>query len=402
MKTSNAIINTSDFGSTGRIATGLQSYLLSKGEKCLLCYGQGTKRDDDERYKFSGFIDMAFHKINNTLTGSLCCSSVLATKRLVMRLRKLKVENVYLVNLHGLYLNERILFDYLVQDHINVVYIMADESAFLGNCFYRNGCEKYKTECKDCHLQNTLQKTVKPNAAHRAYQIKRNAYKQLNAEFVAPEFVILSAKESPLLAGCKTGIIDEAIDVRRNAPRDTSALRKQLGIQDDQIVIGCVAPFADPRKGVQYYLEAARRLENNDKYVFVQVGYNVNDKSNLPKNYIPIGFVCDGNKLAEYYSLADLFVFPSLADTMPNACLEALACGSPFLCFNVSGMPYIGDETVMTLVPEKDVDKMVEVILKTPKKDDAIINICRNYALQRYDNQKYFEKLYNTMNRIRK
>ena len=401
MKTSNAIINTSDFGSTGRIATGLQSYLLSKGEKCLLCYGQGTKRDDDERYKFSGFIDMAFHKINTTLTGSLCCASVLATKRLVKRLRKLKVENVYLVNLHGLYLNERILFDYLVHDHINVVYIMADESAFLGNCFYRNGCEKYKDECKNCHLQNALQKTIKPNAAHCAYQIKRNAYKQLNAEFVAPEFVILSAKESPLLAGCKTGIIDEAIDVRRNAPRDTSALRKQLGIANDQIVIGCVAPFADPRKGVRYYLEAASRLENNNKYMFVQVGYNVNEKSNLPKNYIPIGFVNDGDMLAQYYSLADLFVFPSLADTMPNACLEALACGSPLLCFNVSGMPFIGDETVMTLVPEKDVDKMVEVILKTPKKDETIINTCRNYALQRYDNQKYFEKLYNTMSNLR-
>lgn len=401
MKTSNAIINTSDFGSTGRIATGLQGYLLSKGEKCLLCYGQGTERDDDERYKFSGFIDMAFHKINTTLTGSLCCASVLATKRLVRRLRKLNIENVYLVNLHGLYLNERILFDYLVHDHINVVYIMADESAFLGNCFYRNGCEKYKDECKNCHLQNALQKTIKPNAAHRAYQIKRNAYKQLNAEFVAPEFVILSAKESPLLAGCKTGIIDEAIDVRRNAPRDTSALRKLLGIAEDQIVIGCVAPFADPRKGVRYYLEAAKRLENNNKYVFVQVGYNVNDKSNLPKNYIPIGFVNDGDLLAEYYSLADLFVFPSLADTMPNACLEALACGSPLLCFNVSGMPFIGDETVMSLVSEKDVDRMVEAILKTPKKDDTIINICRNYALQRYDNQKYFEKLYKTMSNLR-
>lgn len=397
-----AIINTSDFGSTGRIATGLQNYLLSKGEKCLLSYGQGTERNDDERYKVSGIIDMAFHKINTTLTGSLCCASVMATHRLVKRLRELRVENVYLVNLHGLYLNERILFDYLVHDHINVMYIMADESAFLGNCFYRNGCEKYKDECRNCHLQNTLQKMIKPNAAHRAYQIKRNAYTHLNAVFVAPEFVILSAKESPLLAGCKTAIIDEAIDVKKNAPRDSSALRKELGIDDNQIVIGCVAPFTDPRKGVRYYLEAAKRLENNDKFVFVQVGYNVNDKSNLPKNYIPIGFVNDGDTLAEYYSLFDLFVFPSLADTMPNACLEALACGSPLLCFNVSGMPFIGDDTVMTLVPEKDIDEMVKVILKTPKKDDTIINTCRSYALQRYDNQKYFEKLYDKMNKIRK
>lgn len=397
-----AIINTCDFGSTGRIATGLQNCLLEKGNKCLFCYGQGAERNDEERYKFSGFLDIVLHKVNATLTGSLCCASATATNSLVKRLRELRVKNVYLINLHGLYLNEQILFDYLIQDNINVVYIMADESAFLGNCFYRNGCEKYKNGCRDCHLQNTLQKIVKPEAAHKAYMVKRWAYTHLNAIFVAPEFVILSAKESPLLEGCKTSIIDEAIDICRNAPRNTSALRRQLKIADDQIVIGCVAPFSDPRKGVQYYLEAARRLEKNNKFVFVQVGYDVNNKSNLPKNYIPVGFVNDRDTLAEYYSLADLFVFPSLADTMPNACLEALACGSPLLCFNVSGMPFIGDETVMTLVPEKDVDKMVEVILKTQKKDDSIINTCRNYALQRYDNQKYFEKLYNTMSNLRK
>ena len=392
-----AIINTSDFGSTGRIATGLQSHLMAKGEKCILCYGQGTWRDDDERYKFASFCDMAIHKLNNIITGSLCCASVVATHRLVRRLRQLKVNNVYLINLHGLYLNERILFDYLVSDGIRVVYIMADESAFLGNCFYRNGCEKYKTECWGCHLQNSLQRIIKPEASHKAYMIKRKAYTQMKCAFVAPEFVILSAKESPLLAGCRTEIIDEAIDVNRNRPKDTTVLRKSLGIDDNKIVIGCVAPFRDPRKGVKYYLEAARKLEVDDRFVFVQVGYNLPDKSDLPKNYIPIGFVNNQETLAEYYSLADLFVFPSLADTMPNACLEALACGSPLLCFNVSGMPYIGDETVMTLVPEKDVEQMVEVFLKTTKKNEMVISTCREYALQRYDNQKYFQKLVHTM-----
>ena len=392
-----AIINTSDFGSTGRVSTGLQNFMMANGEKCILCYGQGTQRNDNERYKFAGFCDMAFHKLNNLLTGSLCCTSVLATHRLVRRLRQLKVNNVYLINLHGLYLNERILFDYLVSDGIRVVYIMADESAFLGNCFYRNGCEKYKTECWGCHLQNSLQRIIKPEASHKAYMIKRKAYTQMKCAFVAPEFVILIAKESPLLAGCRTEIIDEAIDVNRNRPKDTTVLRKSLGIDDNKIVVGCVAPFRDPRKGVKYYLEAARKLEVDDRFVFVQVGYNLPDKSDLPKNYIPIGFVNNQETLAEYYSIADLFVFPSLADTMPNACLEALACGSPLLCFNVSGMPFIGDDTVMTLVPERDVEQMVEVILKTTKKNDKIISMCREYALQRYDNQKYFQKLEHTM-----
>ena len=105
--------------------------------------------------------------------------------------------------------------------------------------------------------------------------------------------------------------------------------------------------------------------------------------------------------MVEYYSLADLFVFPSLADTMPNACLEALACGSPLLCFNVSGMPYIGDESVMTLVEPENVVQMVDAICRITHKTQEIIDKCRNYALSRYDNQKYCEKLINVMKNIK-
>lgn len=401
MKLSSAIINTCDFGSTGKIAVGLHTYLLRKGEQNLLCYGHGADRNDNERYKFCHYLDIAVHKINNVLTGSLCCASVLATYRLIKRLRDRKVTEVYLLNLHGLYLNERILFDYLVKDNIKVVYIMADESAFLGNCFYRNGCDKYKTECHNCHLLKPWQKIIKPEAAHKAYTIKRNAYKKMRAVYVAPEYVILSAKESPLLDGCNTEIIDEAIDVSINSPKDTTALRKELGIPDDKIIIGCVAPFMDPRKGVKYYLEAAKRLENDNRFVFVQVGYNAPSKDGLPKNYIPIGYIINQETLVQYYNLADLFVFPSLDDTMPNVCLEALASGTPLLCFDISGMPYIGDESVMTLVEAENVDQMVEVILKTTPKTQATINTCRNYALSRYDNQKYCEKLAHTMKNIK-
>lgn len=400
MKTSSAIINTCDFGSTGKIAAGLQAYLLEKGEKCLLCYGHGAKRNDGRRYKFTRFMDLVFHKANTMLTGSLCRASVLATERLVKRLRAINVSKVYLINLHGLYLNERILFDYLIEDNIKVVYIMADESAFLGNCFYRNGCGEFKNGCKDCNRLTSWQKIISPRSSHRAYEIKRNAYKRLNAIYVAPEFVINSAKESPLMDGCKTEIIDEAIDVTINAPKDTTALRNELGIAEDKIIIGCVAPFSDPRKGVRYYLEAAREFISDNRFVFLQVGYDVRSKDELPGNYIPIPYISNQKKLVEYYGLMDLFVFPSLADTMPNACLEALACGTPLLCFNISGMPYIGDSSVMTLVDPENVNQMVEVIKHTVHKSQATIDICRNYALSRYDSRLYYEKLVNAMNSL--
>ncbi len=397
-----AIINTCDWGSTGKIAKGLQSYLRSKGESVLFCYGRGEKRDDNERYRFSSPIEVVFHYAVSRITGRLNAASELATKRLISRLRDKRVSDIFIINLHGNILNEKIFLDFLVSDNIKVVYIMADESAFLGNCTYRNGCENYMFFCKGCRGVKGISKILCLNVSEKAFMVKWRAYRKIkHITFVGPEYVINSAKTSPLLDGKHLEILDEAIDVKENTPKDTSLLRKKLGIKDEQIVIGCVAPFSYPRKGVKYLVEAARKLENDQRFIFVQVGYDVSDKSGLPKNYIPIGYVNGQEVLTQYYSLADLFVFPSLRDTMPNACLEALACGSPLLCFNISGMPYMADETVMTLVESKNVDQMVEVILQTKKKTQVTKDTCRNYALKRFDNQKYFEKLLSIMNSMK-
>ena len=401
MQNNYAIINTCDFGSTGKIAIGLLDYLKAKGENAIFCYGRGHKPTTDDRYLFSSNLEVIMHYANNKITGLLNSSSQFATRRLIKKLRQRNVKNIFIINLHGYYLNEKMFLDYLVYDQINVVYIMADESAFLGNCTYRNGCENYLRQCLDCPRQRGIAKFLFPNASKSAFLKKQQAYKAIsNIVFVAPEFVIKSSADAPLLEGKMTSIVDEAIDVRVNHPKDTTQLRHKLGIADDAIVIGCVAPYSYERKGVRYLIEAARKLQNDKRFVFVQVGYDSQDKSQLPSNYIPIGYISNQEELTDYYSLADLFVFPSLQDTMPNACLEALACGSPLLCFDTSGMPYIADETVMTLVEPKNVDQMVDAIVNTQKKTEQTIKVCRDYALNRYDNQKYFSRLIEIMNRF--
>lgn len=396
-----AIINTCDWGSTGKIAKGLQRYLKSTGVDTLFCYGRGEKHHDGERFLFCSSLEVFLHGLCTKLTGRLNGSSILATKRLIRELRSKGVDRLFIINLHGYVLNERILWRYLVECDAHIVYIMADESAFLGNCSYRGKCDNYKAGCFPCENTTGIVRLICPRVSQNAFLMKKKAYEQLShIVFVGPEFVIQSAKTSPLLKGERMEIVDEAIDVDINTPRDVTSLRKELGIKDDKVVIGCVAPASYPRKGVRYFIEAAKRMEEDDRFVFVQVGYDLNDKSDLPSNYIPIGFINDQKRLSYFYSLSDLFVFPSLQDTMPNSCLDALACGSPLLCFNISGMPYIADERVMTLVEARNVDQMVEVISATQKKNVNVMKTCREYALKRYDNRKYFERLASIMNSI--
>ena len=397
-----AIINTCDWGSTGKIASGLQNFLLKRNIDALFCYGRGNKLDDNRCYRFCKWYEVYLHYASEFFSGQLNKASDSATKRLIARLRKEHVKNIFLINLHGHILNESRLFSYFIEDEVRVVYIMADESAFLGNCTYRYDCEEFRNECGKCKAIKGVAKMVHSDASQKAFKEKMDAYNRMKKiTFVAPEFVVKSAMASPLMEGKRLEIVDEAIDISINCPKETEDLRKYLGIKDEQIVIGCIAPVSDPRKGVRYFIEAAKSLENDDRFIFVQVGYNLKNKSGLPRNYIPKGYVNNQAILTQYYSLADLFVFPSIQDTMPNACLEALACGTPLLCFNISGMPYIADNSVMTLVEAGNVEQIVDVIKRTKKKKQKTINICRRYALKRYDNQMYFRRLISIMNSMK-
>ena len=195
--------------------------------------------------------------------------------------------------------------------------------------------------------------------------------------------------------GMKTYVADEAIDTAFFKPRDVSNLKKALGIKQGQFVCVCIALFDNINhpKGAAYFIELAKKLEQNPNYIFVHVGYVLKDKSFLPSNYIPVGFIHNQDDLAQYYSLADLFVLPAIAESMPNTCLEALSCGSPLLCFNYGGMSKIASKDVATFVEPLNVEAMKEAVLARKLKDSEIIKSCRNYALERYDNQKYYQKL---------
>lgn len=397
-----AIINVCDWGSTGKIAFGLLSYLQKQGDKVVFCYGRGQKRDDSCFYRIDSSIEVYLHALDTLFTSRLNSSSYFATKRLIMYLRSLNVTDIYMINLHGKYLHEKLFLEYLIEDKINLVYIMADESAFLGNCSYSNGCEQYINGCYNCPQQKFYQHLLFPNVPAKAFKMKQNAYPKINVAFVAPEFVINTARKSPLMNGRLMEIVDEAIDVDKNRPKDAEDLKNELHIGKDKIVIVCVAKLNQPSKGAKYFIEAARKIEHDSRFVFIHIGHNCKYPDPLPANLITKGYVGNQDELTKYYSIADLFVFASVLDTMPNTCLEALACGSPLLCFDISGMPYLGDSSVLTLVEPRNVDALVDVIKKTPKKSQKVIDTCRAYALRRYDVSEYSKKLALIMNNLKK
>ena len=392
-----AVINVCDFGSTGRITMELHRYLLGQGYNSLFCYGRGDRHEDQSFFKFCGEVERYIHAGLARLTGYQGCFSSLATKKLIRRLRNQNVEAVFAGNLHGYYLNEKMFFDYIIKDNIKLVYLMLDEYPLIGKCAFVEGCTEFENGCKRCIGLKRYPANLFFNRSREIFQMKMNAYQQMKrTAFVGPQVVIDLARKSPLLKDKNLVALDETIDVSFYTPRDTTELKQELGIASDKYVCVCIAPYKgdkNSRKGVPYYIELARSLENDERFVFVQVGYLAEDKSQLPSNYIPLGFINDQNKLCEYYSLGDLFVFPSLADSMPSACIGAMSCGTPLLCFDISGMSYMATPNISTFVEARNVEAMKQVVLTWPKKNPEMIQTCRDYAVGRYDNKVYNQKL---------
>ena len=47
----------------------------------------------------------------------------------------------------------------------------------------------------------------------------------------------------------------------------------------------------------------------------------------------------DERLMAMAYAAADVFVFPSLVENLPNVIIESLLCGTPVIGFNIGGNP---------------------------------------------------------------
>lgn len=389
-----AIINFGPGGSTGRIGQSLYNALYAAGHEAVFCYGYEANDAEPPKnsYRIGNRLDHWVHFWLTSKTGLQGFFSVCSTIWFLLFLKRKRIDTFFLIDIHGSYLNERLLFRYIKKHGIRCVYIMIDEYAMLGRCCYSFDCERYQVGCGNCpHLDSTP--STKMDFSRWNFKMKQRNYKGLdNIVFVAPECVISKAKSSFLLKNKPLYVLDEAIDVTLFSPRNNAATKQKLGLPEDKILILCVAPMSDERKGCIYYLNTAKSLEQDDRFLFVHIGCDKDDVS-YPTNYKPIPFVKDLNLLADYMSCAELFVFPSLADSMPSACIDALACGTPLLCFDLPGMACLGDETVMTLVPPKNINALRECILGTTHKNEEIVLRCREYAEERYDSRKYNSKL---------
>ena len=398
------IINTrSHSGSTGKIAFGAYKYFRQLGNDVIICCrgAREDKLDDNDIINLESNIEYYLSNIFSRVTGLLGYSNYRQNLKIYQIIDAFKPDIVQLYNLHGFYLNDRQLIHYLKTKNIPALYTMFDEYAYMGRCCFSLDCNKYQKKCVKCPQKHSYPYSCFLSWALKIQQEKELAYRGYEKlYFAGVRWVCERAKSSSLLKDRVIFELDEPINYEDVFyPRDTTKIKQDLGIRESQKVIVMVGEAATKRKGGIFFVELARKFEGNKDFVFVFVGYN-RDDWDIPSNMITIGLINNQDKLAEFYSMADLFVCTSLADTTPNTCLDAMGCGSPILGFNIAGVPYCADEPIGKFVEAKNVEALANEVAKTEKKTPEVIQRVREYAYNRFAEKNVFTKQIEIYNEI--
>lgn len=96
-----------------------------------------------------------------------------------------------------------------------------------------------------------------------------------------------------------------------------------------------------------------------------------------------------GQELVEYYSMADVFVFPSRTDTFGLVMLEALACGTPVAAYPVEGPIDVIQNSEVGCLDQNLKQATLQALRKSRRK-------CRNYALQ-FSWEKCTDQFFNNL-----
>ena len=319
--------------------------------EALVCYGrQCNDSTDVNRYKVGDKLSLAWHLVMTRLFDAHGLGSTIATKKLVKRLKEYKPDVVNLHNIHGYYLNYKILFDYLKEAGIPVVWTLHDCWPFTGHCAYFDlvGCEKWKSHCENCPQKNGYPSSSWLDRSAKNYDLKKELFAGISKQLtiVTPSAWLGELVKESFLKDCRIEVINNGIDLNVFKPMRRS-FKVQHGITDKMMVLALASEWT-VRKGFEDIKYIGTHLPED--YQLVIVGLQEEQVAEVPAPIIALTRTDNVQQLVEIYSEADVFVNASVEDNFPTVILEALACGTPVVTYDTGGCREEIDEHTGILV----------------------------------------------------
>lgn len=225
-----------------------------------------------------------------------------------------------------------------------VVWTTHDSNPITGGCHVRYNCTNFMRACGHCPV---LKNAHTHDLSNRTWKLKKQAYEQLDFDFIAPSnWMAARVKEASLAAGKNVHMISNALETDFFKPLDKFKCREEYGINQQALVVlaGYMPSKSDRHKGFPELIATIEQLakhypEYQDNLLLLFYGSDgQNFDFEIPVKHRFLGRINQDEELVKLYSLSDAFLFTSLEETMGYTALESISCGTPVAAFRTSGV----------------------------------------------------------------
>lgn len=358
-------------GSTGKIVEQLADAVIAGGGEALVCYGRNGYEGVIPSFRFCSDNANKINALMQRIFDNEGLGLRSPTKKLIKKIKEFNPDVIHLHNLHGYYLNYKLLFEFLAKSKIKVVWTLHDCWAFSGHCAYFDfsACNKWETGCYNCPNKKEYPKSLLSDNSKKQYKLKKQTFLSLKAKqtiIVSPSNWLDNLVSKSFLKEYKHIVLNNGIDTDIFKRTDNHSFDKVMD-RSKKIVLAVAGNWC-PRKGYNDVIKIAEGLD--DEYKVVMVGVSDKQFEELKDTDITaIKRTSSQTELAELYSMAYCFINTTYEDNYPTVNLEALACGCPVITYDTGGSVEPITEENGIIVEQGNIEEMLAAIQNSIKTD---------------------------------
>lgn len=245
-----------------------------------------------------------------------------------------------------------------------------------GGCHYAFSCQKYYSLCNECP---TINRTSVKWICKYVFKNKERLKNYSNLHLISPShWMDDCVGKSALFHHVDRMIIPNLLNTVRFSPIDKIVARQllQLPLNTQLILFAADSGTQNPYKGWPLLKKALGRMSGLNMAIVVLGNFLCPDEiSSFPFVSYSMGKISDEYSLTLLYNAVDVYVTSSLAESFGQTIIEAQACGTIPVGFDLGGIPdIIEHEKTGYLAREKDIEDLKDGILwaLSHSEDEAI------------------------------